>query len=247
MNIKDFLELRKSNLTRETLTVLFFSFLFSLITFSLLKWFFAWLGSDSWISHFITMTITGYKNVFLIALIAWLFLVGYFLGLLLYKKEFYSPFEIFKEEEINFVKLKYDEISKMFDWQGYIGNKYLNQGCLLLSNSSEGLLTKKVYKNYELSFEAKILLHGFGLVLCAKNLENYFMLRIGADEKGLYVSPHIRKDGIWEVQQLEDETNNKIVIELGSILKFKAMVKGRVVELTISGKNEQAIKSNKIL
>lgn len=144
--------------------------------------------------------------------------------------------------QLDLSKMQFAEIEKHFHFQGYVSAEYDNQKCLFLNNSSEGLITKDSYNNPTIKFSAKLYLHGFAFIVGAKDLENYIMFRINnTQENGLYISPHIRMNGVFEAQTIKEEINNGKKITDGDECGFTVSCKGRAVNIEINfpDKNEK--------
>lgn len=242
MNILDFLRL-KHKFNKRDVMILLFAFLFAVIVSTIIVT--SWFSIDKYISP-------SLKRVFeydaiLISGFLLLIFIGYILGLRMNEIELDSW--ILKTKYKNYFPQKIGdcEITNLFDFQGFVSSKYEDGNYLYLTTSSEGLITKKAFGNFILNFTARLTLHGFGVVLCARDLENYLMFRINADESGLYISPHIRKDGIWEVQNLKVESENKLKIDLGKDYKFEIRKNNHFVNLVIKKGKSEKDKSDEII
>ena len=73
----------------------------------------------------------------------------------------------------------------------YRGNWHVSdENALVVTDSSDGGLTKvgALWENYTFSFQAKILRNCLGVVVRARDLDNYYMFQIGTDR----ITPHRR-------------------------------------------------------
>ena len=238
MDLKDFLDLQKrykNLLKRDDLILIIFAFLVTFITFSLLVLYVSYVPAFK--EYFLYETLIKFQSLFLYPAGILMFLIYYFIGktkyfkknIILYQKKFYIKKQYYTRN--NFLKL--------FDFQGFLINQFDDKNCLYLSHSSEGLITKRGFRNFIMSFEAKIFYNGFGIILHAKDLANYFMLRVrfdrnkdNTDDLGeLFIIPHIRTNGYWEIQDVDDK---KTQIKNGEIFGFKVISKNKWIKLIIT-------------
>ncbi|EKD94259.1 MAG: hypothetical protein ACD_26C00145G0002 [uncultured bacterium] len=125
-------------------------------------------------------------------IIIWIFeRIFKFVSYLLFYKKIQDP-----------CSLPINKLKKIVD---YTGNLRKEKNKIVLINSLDGLIFKKYYPR-KIKFECnfRLLEHGFGVIFYAEDLKNYLMLKINRDkdnnDKPIYISPHIRKNGLWEVQ-----------------------------------------------
>lgn len=98
--------------------------------------------------------------------------------------------------------LPINKLKKIID---YTGNLRKEKNKIVLINSLDGLIFRKYYpRKIKLECNFRLLEHGFGVIFYAEDLKNYLMLKINCDkdnnDKPIYISPHIRKNGLWDVQ-----------------------------------------------
>ena len=235
MNIKDFLELRTKYFEKNSLSILIFASICAFLISFGLEFFFIKFGVfDPLIREYKIITIFKYPAILL------LFLIFYKIGLIFSKIEIIAPRLQKTNFDYDFTKLNITDLSKIFIHQGMLSNFYEKEKCLYLNSSSEGLITRYKFKNFKLTFRTKILDHGFGIIIRAKNLENYFMYRINFDRSGISITPHIRKDGLWEPQKLFVEEDSKIKAQENEILIFELTNNNHKTDLNI-------FRSNKII
>ncbi len=240
LSIGELLDLRKKNknfLTKENLEIISFTFLLTFFVMVYLIW--------PLLGFFIPQKIDAeLKNLFLYPIFILMLISCYYVGIIISKYEFHFSFKGFNLKSAS--NYNYSNFVKLFDFQGVLRNNYdsRKKKCLYLNYSSEGLITKQGFDNFELSFDAEMFNKGFGIILCAKNLENYFMFRVHFDKNKegerdkyyLYIVPHIRKDGIWEIQKIYDEKK-----EFGGenvILNFVITKEDKLISLFIKEENK---------
>lgn len=243
MDIETFLDLKrkyKSSLKKENLILIVFAFLCFCITLVSINFLYNKLVLEPSILY---ETFVDFENLLLYPAATLIFLIWYYLGIRCSK---INPLDwLHKKFSIKSENFTYDNFIKLFDFQGVLRNKHEEKQCLYLNSSSEGLITKQGFNNFVLSFKAKIFYKGFGIILCARDLENYFMFRVRFDKKKdsdsgeLFIVPHIRKDGIWEKQEIRDD---KEKIKNGEVLKFSITKKNRFIKLIIKNENNKIVK-----
>lgn len=95
----------------------------------------------------------------------------------------------------NFV-LKQESVIKDFYYQGYLNKT--NKGFSLSYSDSGCLIRNRSWRDYHMEFDFKLKndngQRGFGVIIRAKDLENYIMLKL--DD---FISPHIRVNKLWEI------------------------------------------------
>ncbi len=248
MNIGTFLDLKRkynSSLTKENLFLITFAFLYTLITLFIIFAVFFWYKSLILESSILQVFYKLENLIFYPATIL-LFLIFFCIGIKGLSKPKHTYSLWFKKFNMKCKDCTYNNFKKFFNFQGALKNSYEDekQKCLYLRYSSEGLITKRGFNNFMLSFDAKIFYSGFGIILCAKDLENYFMLRVNFDEKDdnsgkLFIVPHIRKHGVWEIQKIDNDIKT---IKNGELFNFFITNKNGLIKLIIKNKNDQLVK-----
>lgn len=154
----------------------------------------------------------------------------------------------------------HDDFKKPLDenWD-YIGWK-CSSGELTVTGSDEGGLTKKgtFWENYVFTFEAKIISGCIGLIVRAKDLQNYYMFQIthekirphrkitipyateSPEHKGLFVVDRIQV--AWQVRNELEVEHKK---QLTSWFNVKVLVNGQSIKIFIN--NEQVFANDLIL
>lgn len=252
MDLKDFLDLQKSykNLfKRNDLILIIFAFLATFITFSLMFLYILYVPAFK--ENFLYKILSKFQNLFIYPAVVLMFLTYYFIGRTKYLR--HDIILCQKNFCMNEQYYTCNNFLKLFDFQGVLMNRLNDEDCLYLTHSSEGLITKRNFRNFTMSFKAKIFYNGFGIILHAKDLANYFMLRVrfdkfdkfdknennNDDNSGeLFIIPHIRTNGRWEIQNVDDK---KKQINNGEILGFEVISKNKWIKLIIKNNDGKQI------
>lgn len=110
-----------------------------------------------------------------------------------------------------------------------------NKSALIIENSGSGCLLKShLWKDFDLTFEAKFLDYtpgrSFGVLIRAENLESYYMLELRLDSKKLFVKPHVRVLGQWEYTDYKEIINK----DFTDYFHVKITLKNRSLDLYIN-------------
>lgn len=232
MNIVDLLKLKelKSRFSRETQSVLWFAVVCTVASLRLLDLLFSTFLAKSINLQTIIGNLPGSLLLYIFA--GLLFLLFIAIG---YK--YNEKIILLRKNKLSITDGQFsdDAFINNFEHQGFLSNNYNQQNCMFLCNSYDGLLTKKYFKNPKITFDTEITKDGFAFLIGARDFENYIMFRVVLKEnEGLYIVPHLRKFGIWEIQNVsyeKDKANRNITI--GDKLNFVVEAKKRVVDITI--------------
>lgn len=245
MNIIDLLKLKelKSRFSRETQSVLWFAMIYTIVSLRILDLFFS-----IFFKKFIDFqSIAGNLPTTLLFYIfaGLLFFLFIFIGYKLNEKIIF-----FRKNKllIKNGQFSHNVFVNNFEHQGFLSDNFKKQNCLFLCNSNDGLLTKKYFKNPKIVFDTELTKEGFAFLVSARDFENYIMFRIMLKENdGMYIVPHLRKFGIWEIQDVsyEKDMANKN-IKIGDKLNFEVKIQKRIVDFVIK-KDQEIIKHFKYI
>ncbi len=246
MGTKDFFDLFKLNILKNSRAYLFLIFWF--ILFAYIPFFVKFLPLS-----LISFLAEIQKNLpqadyWVIPSRAFIFIVWVLSAVLLI--ELYVRFK-------NFIKrgdsYSFTESSWNKDWTFNGKTNLLLDPLRLKVNSSRAgcLYNARLWKNFKMKFQMRFLNDGnfiqaynqnIGIIFRAKDLENYFMLELLIHENEVWLKPHVRYQGMWEAMS-EDR-----ILPLGQSepewirerewFKVKLVVKENVVSLTMSDMNE---------
>lgn len=226
MNLLEFLNYQKSKdlFTRKSICNLWFSSIITVVLTYFCASVFNYLTiKDSY--HIFKYSIIN--QAFMVLLIGLFFVTSF--GVARVLSEIEIPTLIVRRKfKLDFRNIELRELKEYFDFQGHISDHFDKEKCLFLNCSPEGLITRRAFHNPKIIFRAKVLLHGFAVILGAKDLENYLMFRMVLDQqKGFYINPHIRMNGIWETQEVEQKVD--LDINAGDVLNFQVEARGNLV------------------
>lgn len=185
------------------------------------------------------MDSTNIYNVFYLITLVGSIIISFLLA----RKGTYDPF---KTEEDKTDKIFTEDFSdeSLSKWE-YRGPWSVNNGILTVTGSNEGGIIKDgiVWENYNFTFKAKIHSKGLGVIIRAKDLNNYFMFQInlnkirylyrtekersGWKEDIISAKPHGYNLKEWfDVKVIVNDKslrlfiNNNLIIEQNSILEI---------------------------
>jgi hypothetical protein len=123
------------------------------------------------------------------------------------------------------------------DWIYNGKSKILDQDPLTLEVTSSRagcLLEKYLWRDFEMNFDMNFKYQdkNIGIIFRAEDLDNYFMIEVIEQDKKIYIKPHIRYSGMWEIMS-PDEIGSLNESESGT-LKVELRLKGVTAELTIA-------------
>lgn len=234
MDILNFLKLQefKNKFSLETLVVIWFTFICSYTFFHIGIFFLSKMGIGIKSIVGVPGELLFYGLIFVTFLI-----IGFKLFKILHVKNKFLYLITKHNLQLIEGEFNYQSILQHFIFQGHVDTSYEKQNCLFLNHSADGLLTKKIFRNPIIIFDAKMKLEGFGIIISARDLENYVMFRVNFEPQKqiMYLTPHVRKYGIWEIQDITNrgEVDGLKDIKYGEKLNFKIDVIKRFVTIEI--------------
>lgn len=99
------------------------------------------------------------------------------------------------------------------------------------------LLKKYLWRNFTMSFQMRFvdgLEKNVGIIFRAQSLEDYFMLEIIQTETAVYIKPHIREKGAWEIM-LKEKISRPI---FGRFTQVMLSVYNEKITLDLAGENQ---------